>query len=102
MFAFVGLFKVFGNPSGSILLAKGRADIGFWWNIFVAAANLGIFSLVVSWGPVAVAAGYVALSVVYFVLILSILGRLIALSWRQYLALLMRPAIAALVMAVVV
>ena len=102
MLAFVGLFKILGNPSGSILLAKGRADIGFWWNIFVAAANLGIFSLVVSWGPVAVAAGYVALSVVYFVLILSILGRLIALSWRQYLALLMRPAIAALVMAVVV
>lgn len=30
----VGLFKAFANPNGAVLLAKGRADIGFYWNLF--------------------------------------------------------------------
>ncbi|MGK0173947.1 MAG: O-antigen/teichoic acid export membrane protein [Ulvibacter sp.] len=32
--AFVGLLKCFSNPSGALLLSKGRADIGLYWNIF--------------------------------------------------------------------
>jgi O-antigen/teichoic acid export membrane protein len=32
--AVVGLFKAFGNPNGAVFLAKGRADIGFYWNLF--------------------------------------------------------------------
>jgi O-antigen/teichoic acid export membrane protein len=32
--AFVGVGKALGNPGGALILAKGRADIGFWWNIF--------------------------------------------------------------------
>lgn len=31
---FVGLLKAAGNPSGALLLGIGRADIGFWWNLF--------------------------------------------------------------------
>lgn len=30
----LGVFFAIGNPIGSLLLAKGRADIGFYWNIF--------------------------------------------------------------------
>jgi O-antigen/teichoic acid export membrane protein len=33
----VGLFKAFGNPNGAVFLAKGRADIGFYWNLFWTA-----------------------------------------------------------------
>ncbi|ALO35123.1 colanic acid transporter [Colwellia sp. MT41] len=29
------LFIVFGNPTGSLQLAKGRADMGFYWNLFL-------------------------------------------------------------------
>lgn len=29
----VGLFRSVGNPVGSLLLAKGRADLGFKWNL---------------------------------------------------------------------
>ena len=31
--ALTGILKTLGNPSGGILLAKGRSDVGFYWNI---------------------------------------------------------------------
>ena len=31
--ALVGIGKALGNPGGAILLALGRADVGFWWNV---------------------------------------------------------------------
>lgn len=31
--AFVGILKALGNPGGAIILALGRADVGFWWNL---------------------------------------------------------------------
>lgn len=34
----VGALKALGNPLGSLLLSKGRADIGFYWNVFAVAA----------------------------------------------------------------
>ncbi|MCF2908843.1 MOP flippase family protein [Pseudoalteromonas sp. DL2-H2.2] len=34
--AFVGVGKALGNPGGALILALGRADIGFWWNVFWA------------------------------------------------------------------
>lgn len=34
----VGAVKAQGNPIGSLLLSKGRADIGFYWNLFVVVA----------------------------------------------------------------
>lgn len=33
----VGIMKALGNPGGSVVLALGRADIGFWWNVGWAA-----------------------------------------------------------------
>lgn len=66
----VGLYKAFGNPNGPVLLAKGRADVGFYLNVFwtvvVAVSCYGfakllmtpesvayaqIFALVVGWVP---------------------------------------------------
>jgi len=32
--AIVGISKALGNPGGALILARGRADIGFYWNIF--------------------------------------------------------------------
>jgi O-antigen/teichoic acid export membrane protein len=34
--ALVGALKALANPGGSVLLAIGRADVGFWWNVFYA------------------------------------------------------------------
>lgn len=30
----MGIAKSFGNPGGGVLLAQGRSDIGFYWNVF--------------------------------------------------------------------
>lgn len=32
-FALIGILKALGNPGGAIILALGRADVGFWWNV---------------------------------------------------------------------
>lgn len=32
-FALIGILKAMGNPGGAIILALGRAEVGFWWNI---------------------------------------------------------------------
>ncbi|RZM81180.1 colanic acid exporter [Pseudoalteromonas rubra] len=34
--AFVGIGRALGNPGGALILALGRADVGFWWNVFWA------------------------------------------------------------------
>ena len=31
--AMVGIIRALGNPGGAIVLAQGRADVGFWWNL---------------------------------------------------------------------
>lgn len=39
----VGIIKALGNPGGSVILALGRADIGFWWNVgWAALVSLGL------------------------------------------------------------
>ncbi len=41
--ALVGIIKALGNPVGSLILSKGRADLGFKWNllatVFISAAT---------------------------------------------------------------
>ncbi|MFZ6718963.1 MOP flippase family protein [Undibacterium sp. Ji49W] len=46
--AFLGILYSFGNLLGSILLAKGRADLGFWMNVYgltmyISALYIGSF-----------------------------------------------------------
>ena len=61
----VGMFKAVGNPISSLLLSKGRADIGFYWNIVVAVL-MSVTSLIgVNWGIEGVALG----TLIVFVLI---------------------------------
>lgn len=41
---FIGVFKAVGNPGGALLLAMGRADVGFWWNlVWAAVVSLGLY-----------------------------------------------------------
>ncbi len=44
---FVGLIKAFGNPGGSVILAKGRADVGFYWNlVWLSAISLSSYGFI--------------------------------------------------------
>ena len=58
---FIGVLKAVGNPGGALLLAMGRAEVGFWWNLaWVLIVSLGLYiGLVMS--PSAESAVYVLL-----------------------------------------
>lgn len=48
--ALIGVLRAIGNPGGALILALGRPEIGFWWNLvwaFVVIISL-IVALVVS------------------------------------------------------
>ena len=94
----LGVLKALGNPSGPILLAKGRADIGFKWNVFVAATNTVAFWFAAPHGVYAVALSYIGTSCVYFVLLRAILGKVIGLGWAEYLTALVRPLLISAIM----
>ena len=99
----LGLIKALLNPSGSILLAKGRPDIGFIWNVFIAVVNTAVFLVAVNLGLQAVAWAYMILSLIYFVILHSIvLNFVIGLRLGACLASISRPALMSVVMGLVV
>jgi O-antigen/teichoic acid export membrane protein len=90
--AAVGVIKALFNPCGSIFLAKGRADIGFWLNVFVATVNTLVFLAAVKHGVYAVAWCYLGLSISYVPIIWTLLKRVIGLDIFDYLKTLIGPA----------
>lgn len=98
----VGIIKALTNPIGSVWLAKGRADWGFKWNVFVVAVNAFAFWLAVGSGILGVAWAYVLVSSLHFVLICALMKRLIHLELCQYFGVFKKPLLAALAMSVVV
>lgn len=59
----LGVFYSLGNPVGSLLLAKGRADIGFWFNVFVLLVSVFAILAGSRWGVYGVAWALVAVCV---------------------------------------
>lgn len=49
--AVVGIHKAFANPGAGLLLAQGRADIGFYWNVGWTLALVSIIYLGLWWFP---------------------------------------------------
>jgi len=83
--AIMSILKTLGNPSGSILLAKGRADIGFKWNVITAVLNSLVFLFVVQHGVFVLAWSWNILSIGYFIIGGLILFRVIGLTWEEYI-----------------
>lgn len=98
----LGMLKSIENPIGSILLAKGRADIGFGMNAFCAAVNTCVFWFVVRYGVYAMAWAEVALCLVYFIVGLTILYFIIGLGQSEYFAALIKPTVASSAMGAIV
>ena len=97
----VALYRTIGNPVGSLLLAKGRADLGFKWNL-----GKLLVSVPVVWagartgGALGVAVSILLLQSVlaplnYFLLVRPMLGP----CARGYLLAVMRPTALASLMA---
>jgi len=94
----VGVFKCLGNPVGSILLAKGRADIGFYINVSVVTLIALAAFIGTRWGIYGVAVAILLLQFPFFLIIQSIVNRLIELSFMRYLKAVAVPAACSAVM----
>lgn len=99
IFCLVGVFKSLGNPIGSVLLAKGRADIGFYWTVFALIMVSLAVVVGVNWGIVGVAVAILILQVPFFFIIQPIVNRLIDLKFRQYFKAIQSPFICSVIMA---
>ena len=93
IFCLVGIFKALGNPVGSIILAKGRADIGFYWNVFVVTMVSVAVMVGVHWGITGVAVAILILQLPLFFLFQPILNKLIGFKLRQYFEAIKIPSV---------
>lgn len=94
----VGIFKSLGNPIGSVLLAKGRADIGFYWNVFAVIAVTIAIMVGINWGIVGVAVAILILRVPFFLIIQPVVNKLIDLKFSEYFKAIQIPAVCSVVM----
>jgi len=83
----VGLVRSIINPVGALLLAKGRADLGFKWNLGLAVIQLpGLFLGAKLGGVVGVAVAGAGLIILYSIFCYAILIRiLIGSCLRDYI-----------------
>ncbi len=81
----VGLFKSLNSTTVPTYLSKGRADIGFNWNFIVAIINAVVFFLMTRYGLVALTIAFAGISLLQFVVLQTITGNMIELTWRRYL-----------------
>ena len=94
----MGMMKTISSPSGSLLLAKGRADIGFWFNVINTAVTVGVLYVAVRFGTAAVAAAHSALGVAALPLELYFLWRVTRLQAGAYLRRLRKPLLTSAIM----
>lgn len=102
--SFVALLRSMGNPIGSLQLAKGRADLGFWWNVLVLSCSLPTIYAGAKIGQATgVALGLLLLQVcltipAYMFLVEPLIGR----CAREYVGVTLRPVGVAVLMGLLV
>jgi O-antigen/teichoic acid export membrane protein len=104
LLALVALLRSPANPIGSLLLAKGRADLGFTWNLMLLFTQLpGIYLGARLGGSEGVALALIALQLVYTVFSYRLLVRAMVGPGAKAYVMTMAPSFAlAAVMAAVV
>jgi O-antigen/teichoic acid export membrane protein len=96
-----GMLKAVGTAVGSIFLAKGKANWSFWWTVLNLAVFVPALFYAVQFGLEGVA--FVVSGVAFLALFVTqwLVNRLIGLSLRAYFFVLMRPALIAIMVVVV-
>nr|WGD69880.1 oligosaccharide flippase family protein [Bacillus subtilis] len=90
--AIVGILRVLMNPNGSVLLAKGRADLAFYWDSGVLPLyGLSLFAAVQTGSLLTVAWVYAIISVVNFLIGRWLLAYVIKLNLSAYFQSIMKP-----------
>jgi lipopolysaccharide exporter len=102
--AVVGVVRTIGNPSGALIVARGRPDLALRWSVVSTAVQLPILYLAVQSGSIIVTTAALAglqvltLPGIYFCLYRPMLGSCL----RDWLAQVSVPLIFALIMAAAV
>ncbi|MDA7025498.1 MOP flippase family protein [Bacillus sp. CLL-7-23] len=98
--AIVGLLRVLMNPNGSILLAKGRADLAFYWDSGVMILyGLLLYAAVLTKDLSVFAWTYAAVSLFNFFIGRWLLQFVIQLKLKDYFRTIMKPFILTVMMA---
>jgi len=77
----VGLLRATGNPAGALLLARGRADLGFKWNLALMITQIpGLYIGAKLGGTIGVAIAFAVLMCIYsvfnyLILIRTLIGK---------------------------
>jgi O-antigen/teichoic acid export membrane protein len=90
----LGAIRAMINPLGSVLYAKGRTDLAFYWNLIAVTGNTLVFWYMVRYGLYAIAWSENATTFIYYILSLLILRKVIRLSYQGYFSALRSPFIA--------
>lgn len=98
----VGLIRTLGNPVGSIYLAKGRADIGFYFDASIAVLNLVAFWIAAQYSVYHVAITFALLNILYYLAHRYVIDQLIESDWSQYISYLWKNIVIALVSGIVI
>ncbi|MFS0660241.1 MOP flippase family protein [Niallia alba] len=92
----VGILRVLMNPNGSIILAKGKANIAFYWDLGVLVCyGAALLAAVRSNQLEIVAWAYVGVSILNFIGGRMLLTRMIGLQLKSYVKVLLLPFILA-------
>ncbi|HMK92508.1 MAG TPA: MOP flippase family protein [Thermoleophilia bacterium] len=98
----MGMVKAIGSPIGSLLNSKGRADIGFWYNLLSTVVTVTVLYVAVHWGVRAVAASHSIIQICSLPVELWLLWAVIRLRPGDYLRRLAGPFATCLAMGAVV
>jgi O-antigen/teichoic acid export membrane protein len=98
----MGMIQAIGGPSGSLFNAKGRADIGFWYNVGSSIVTVGVLYVAVHIGVAAVAASHSLISIATMPAELYLLWRVSRLRPLEYVRQLAAPAVTSGIMGVCV
>jgi O-antigen/teichoic acid export membrane protein len=96
----MGLLKCLSNPLGSVLLARGRADVGFWLNVASTSVTVAVLWAVVGYGTTPVAWGHTVVNLAFFFVELAILRQIIGMHMGTYFSRLRRTTFATAIMGV--
>ncbi len=100
--AVVGAAKSLGNSTGSLLLARGRADLGFYLNLGAAVVYTAAFAVAARHSALAVATAFAVVNLLYLAVSRAVLFRLVSLDAPEYVRALLPSLSAAAIMGAVV
>jgi len=87
----MGMAKTLANPAGSVLLARGRADVGLYWNLVTVALIVPVFVLAAPYGVSGIAVAWGGVTIVLFPISVLVLQRVAAVDARQVFGAILAP-----------